>query len=121
MYLFQKFNIIANDDDIPSRNTISGSALSDVYESMLNKVKENIVQDAASHFAVTFDLWTDQYRRLNYITFKLHYLTSGNRLQTLQRTFQFYKFLLIFNKHTEKKDRLEYLYVYILVPLHRKC
>lgn len=62
---------------MPSRDTVSRTALDDVYESMLKNVQAQVVEDAARHAAVTFDLWTDQYRRLNYITFTLHYLTTG--------------------------------------------
>lgn len=74
---------------MPSRDTVSRTALDDVYESMLKNVKAQIKIDAAGHAAITFDLWSDQYRRLNYITFTLHYLTTGKVSQTNNTLFKY--------------------------------
>ncbi|CAG5049850.1 unnamed protein product [Parnassius apollo] len=38
-----------NEDDVPSRYTVSSTALSDVYECILNNVKERIHMDAPRH------------------------------------------------------------------------
>lgn len=73
----QKYNIIVTDADLPSRDTVGRTGLDDVYCSMLLNVKDQILVDKALQLAMTFDLWTDGYRRLNYITFTLHYLSSG--------------------------------------------
>ncbi|CAG9792672.1 unnamed protein product [Diatraea saccharalis] len=79
---FQKYDIISCKEDMPSRDTVSRTALDDVYESMLENVKVQIKTDAAGHAAITFDLWTDQYRHLSYITFTLHYLTADFELKS---------------------------------------
>lgn len=62
---------------MPSRSTVCGPALSYVYECMLINVKDLIDADKPENFALTFDVWADQRRQLNYITFGLRYLTSG--------------------------------------------
>ncbi|XP_063547165.1 uncharacterized protein LOC134754754 [Cydia strobilella] len=79
---FKKYDIIVTDQDLPSRYTISRTALDDVYEMMLKNVKEQIKESSPKHVSVTFDLWTDRYRRLNYITFTLHYLTADFELKS---------------------------------------
>lgn len=43
------------------------------------QASSRIHMDAPRHCAMTFDLWTDQYRKLNCITFTLHYLTAGRQ------------------------------------------
>ncbi|CAG5037111.1 unnamed protein product [Parnassius apollo] len=79
---FQKYDIIANKEDMPSRDTVSRTALDDVYESMLDNVKVQIKTDVAGHAAITFDIWSDKYRHLNYITLTLHYLTTDFELKS---------------------------------------
>ncbi|KAI8421976.1 hypothetical protein MSG28_009882 [Choristoneura fumiferana] len=73
---FQKYKIIGAKEDIPSRDAVCRTALDSIYESLLENVKTQINVEADNHAAVTFDLWTDHYRRLNYITFRLYYLTA---------------------------------------------
>lgn len=75
--MLQKYNIIASEADMPPRHIVGGPVLSDLYESMLDSVKEIICTDGAQHFAISFDAWANQHQKLNYITFKLHYITSG--------------------------------------------
>ncbi|CAG4977728.1 unnamed protein product [Parnassius apollo] len=67
---------------MPSRDTVSRTALDDVYESMLDNVKVQIKTDVAGHAAITFDIWSDKYRHLNYITLTLHYLTTDFELKS---------------------------------------
>ncbi|CAG5025999.1 unnamed protein product [Parnassius apollo] len=67
---------------IPSRDSVSRAGLDDVYESVLHNIKIHILTDNAFQLAITFRLWTDSYRRLNYITFTLHYLTDDFELKT---------------------------------------
>ncbi|KAH8028886.1 hypothetical protein HPB51_020017 [Rhipicephalus microplus] len=59
--------------ELPDRTTftLSRSALDDVYRSMHGQVKKTVVQ-GPRFCAVTYDLWTDSYRRRAYITFSSH-------------------------------------------------
>ncbi|XP_061708223.1 uncharacterized protein LOC133518577 [Cydia pomonella] len=79
---FKKYNIIVSDEDMPSRYTVGRGALDDVYETMLATVKTQILTGTPRHVSITFDLWTDQYRRLNYITFTLHFITADYELKS---------------------------------------
>lgn len=67
--LFKKHSVIGSTEDLPSRTTIAGTALNDIYESCLVHVKDTILLDASNCGAITFDLWSDQYWKQNYITF----------------------------------------------------
>lgn len=80
---FKKYSVIASENDMPSPFIVSGYALSELYETLLVKIKDIIAEDASLHFALTFDFWTDQCRRLDYITFSLHYLTTEFELKAL--------------------------------------
>ncbi|XP_061716952.1 uncharacterized protein LOC133524822 [Cydia pomonella] len=91
---FKKYNIIVSDEDMPSRYTVGRGALDDVYETMLATVKTQILTGTPRHVSITFDLWTDQYRRLNYITFTLHFITAGEREPTnIRLTFSLWPIL----------------------------
>ena len=64
---------------MPSRYSVGRGALDDVYETMLATVKDQILTETPRHVSITFDLWTDQYRRHSYITFTLHFITAGKK------------------------------------------
>ncbi|KAL3195467.1 hypothetical protein MRX96_015766, partial [Rhipicephalus microplus] len=69
------FNLVNGEglqlQELPDRTTLSRSALDDVYRSMHGQVKKTVVQ-GPRFCAVTYDLWTDSYRRRAYITFTCH-------------------------------------------------
>ncbi|KAL3208210.1 hypothetical protein MRX96_039284 [Rhipicephalus microplus] len=68
---FMKHGVIKELQELPDRTTLSRSALDDVYRSMHGQVKKTLVQ-GPRFCAVTYDLWTDSYRRRAYITFTCH-------------------------------------------------
>lgn len=59
--------------ELPDRTTLSRAALDDVYHAMHGQVKK-MVNEGSRFCAVTYDLWTDSYRRRAYITFTCHHI-----------------------------------------------
>lgn len=76
-YHFQKYEIISEKEDMPTKESVTRTALDDIYESMMINIKAQIAADDAIHAALACDFWTHRYRR--YITFTLHYLTAGKK------------------------------------------
>lgn len=66
-----KYRVVQKVEDLPDRTTLSRGALSDVYSELRLKVKDLL--SSASFCALTFDLWTDSYRRKGFITFTCHF------------------------------------------------
>lgn len=65
--------MIREPQELPDRTTLSRSALDDVYRAMHGQVKK-MVAEGSRFCAVTYDLWTDNYRRRAYITFTCHHI-----------------------------------------------
>ncbi|CAG4969224.1 unnamed protein product [Colias eurytheme] len=75
--------------------------LEDVYNSMLAYVQSTIKKENIRFGALTTDLWTDQFRRHNYITCTIHYISHEMNLlkftlATQKFTMKFKVFLLTF-------------------------
>nr|XP_041631680.1 uncharacterized protein LOC108084373 isoform X2 [Drosophila kikkawai] len=77
----KKYRVVATDADIPHYKTLSTTALDDVYECILRAVTR--IVSGQKHFALTFDLWTDNYRRRSYITFTFHFLSANFEMKHL--------------------------------------
>ena len=60
----------------PSRSTVSRGALYDVYNAVLDKIKEDACLLEGSAVCAMFDAWSDKYRRLPYIGLRLSYVDS---------------------------------------------
>ena len=58
------------DDKLPHRTTLTRNALKDIYVEMKASVVD--VLDQAAPFAMTIDLWTNDFRKRSYITFNYH-------------------------------------------------
>ncbi|XP_065318702.1 uncharacterized protein LOC135926698 [Gordionus sp. m RMFG-2023] len=58
---------------LPDRTTLSRSGLDDVYLSMICQQ----INVGPKFCAITFDMWTDKYRRRNYITFTFHEIDNN--------------------------------------------
>lgn len=61
---------------VPTRQTISVSALNDIFIALKTKVIE-ILKRAPKHAAICVDGWTDKYRRRKYLTFTYHYISDN--------------------------------------------
>lgn len=61
------------DHMLPHRTTLSRN-ISKVYDFFLPKIKEEL--NAVQFGAITTDLWTDQYRRLSYISLTVQYMKN---------------------------------------------
>ncbi|KAH6932970.1 hypothetical protein HPB50_011119 [Hyalomma asiaticum] len=79
---FMKYQVIKELLELPDRTTLSRSALSDVYCAMHGQVKK-MVAEGPRFCAVTYDMWTDAYRRRAYITFTCHYIDEKFELVSL--------------------------------------
>lgn len=76
-----KYKVVVSPDDIPHYKTLSTTALDDVYECIFQAVSRMV--SGQEHFALTFDLWTDNYRRRSYITFTFHFLSRNFAMKHL--------------------------------------
>lgn len=76
-----KYKVVVDPNDVPHYKTLSTTALDDVYESVLKVVTRKI--SGQKHFSLTFDLWTDNFRRRSYITFTFHFLSSNFEMKHL--------------------------------------
>ncbi|XP_037514219.1 E3 SUMO-protein ligase ZBED1-like [Rhipicephalus sanguineus] len=79
---FMKYGVIKELQQLPDRTTLSRSALDDVYRAMHGQVKKTVAQ-GPRFCAVTYDLWTDSYRRRAYITFTCHHVDENFELVSL--------------------------------------
>jgi hypothetical protein len=79
---------------LPSRNTLARKALYDVYESVMQQIKNEIALIGERAVCVTFDGWSDKYRRYPYIGLKLAFVNNewNYRLITVS--------LKVLEKHT---------------------
>ncbi|XP_065316492.1 uncharacterized protein LOC135925202 [Gordionus sp. m RMFG-2023] len=71
-----KYGIISDAKELPDRTTLSRSGLDDVYLSMKAYICQQI-NVGPKFCAITFDMWTDKYRRRNYITFTFHEIDNN--------------------------------------------
>lgn len=70
------------DIELPSKTTLAVSALDDIYICMKNRLTENL-KESPKHATITFDLWTDNYRKISYITYTYHYVDDNWSFQNL--------------------------------------
>lgn len=63
---------------VPSRATVSLTALNDIYSNLKTKLID-LLQQAPKHGAITFDGWTDKYKHRKYITFTYHFIDANWR------------------------------------------
>lgn len=77
---FKSYGITAQ-FETPHRTTLTRTALGDVYRDSLPIIKDVI--KASEFCAVTFDIWTDNYRRKSYVTFNYCCVTNEFKLQNL--------------------------------------
>lgn len=56
----------------PRAYTVSSTALNDVYDVYLNRVKDKL-KNSTNHICLVLDMWTDKHKRLSYINIKVHY------------------------------------------------
>ena len=69
-------NIVQEYEQIPDPSTIRKTALEDVYNYTHKKIVEKL-QNVPSTLSITFDAWTDNYKRLSYITFTVHWIDEN--------------------------------------------
>lgn len=70
--LLQKYGIVTDETEMPARTTIS-RCLDFVYENCKKEVIKEIATGSPENVSMTFDQWTDRFRRLPYNTTTLHY------------------------------------------------
>lgn len=68
-------------EEIPSRTTVSRSALNDAYEYTLSQVANQL--KSVEKFALTTDIWTDGVQRRSYVVFNLHYIDNAFEVRTI--------------------------------------
>lgn len=82
------WNFLKRPEKLPVRKTISVSALDDAYECMLNRLIDEL-KNCPNTGYMTFDAWTDNHRRLSYITYTYHFINDNWELKStvLKTTF----------------------------------
>lgn len=81
MLLFQKYKV-ANVDQLPNRTSIS-RAITSIYNDCRAWLIQYIARECPNTIAVTFDGWSDKFRRRNYITLTLHFINKDFELISL--------------------------------------
>lgn len=62
---------------LPSRNTLSRTALYDVSETLCKKVKEELSDVVGHSLCVMFDGWSDKYHRYLYIGIRVSFVNKN--------------------------------------------
>lgn len=76
------YKIISNEETLPCPETISGRALEDIYLQIKMKVK-NLCEEIKHCINISFDAWTDNCKRISYITITAHFIDNEWRLNSL--------------------------------------
>lgn len=74
--------------DLPSRSTIAIGALDDLYICCKNKLIERLA-NTASHATITFDSWTDNHKRISYVTYTYHFVENWKMKTAVLKTASF--------------------------------
>ncbi|OXA42416.1 Zinc finger BED domain-containing protein 1 [Folsomia candida] len=77
-----EYGITNSSRSLPDEQTIGSAALNDVYNLTLGKVKAAL-SSAGDSVSITLDCWTDNYRRISYITYTCHWLDDLWKLQNI--------------------------------------
>ncbi|KAK3911576.1 Transposable element Hobo transposase, partial [Frankliniella fusca] len=93
----KKYNVIGPNEVLPSRVTVSGTALRDVYNTMFAFVKREVGK-ASPYGAISLDGWSDSSRRNSYFAFIYDAITDH-----LEKR----RFVLQTTVCNEKKDHLQ--------------
>lgn len=72
-------------DELPSRKTVSFDALDDVYSCLKTQLTK-ILMAAPERGHITFDTWTDSFKKNSYCTFTYHYLKNWEMCSTVLKT-----------------------------------
>lgn len=78
---FLKSYGITVDFHIPHRTTLTRTALDDVYREAIAVIKDIISRTKYS--SLTFDIWTDNYRRKSYVTFNYCHINDDFMMQII--------------------------------------
>lgn len=68
------WKVFRPNDEIPSRKTISNEALDDLYICMKNQLIK-VLESAPKRGFITFDAWTDSFKKSSYVTYTYHYMS----------------------------------------------
>lgn len=77
-----QYGITNSSRSLPDEQTIGSAALNDVYNLTLGKVKAAL-SSAGDGVSITLDCWTDNYRRISYITYTCHWIDDLWKLQNI--------------------------------------
>lgn len=74
-------NIDSSIAKLPTRTTISCEALNDVYKCVKSRVIE-FLGSAPENGHITFDAWTDNHKKLSYITYTYHFIDKSWKMRS---------------------------------------
>lgn len=75
--------IVKSKDEFPSPNCISGSALSDVYLVVREKLNQKL-KKAPQVITIMLDMWTDAYAKVPYINISIQFFSHDFKLEIYQ-------------------------------------
>lgn len=87
--------------ETPSRSTISIGALDDLYLCCKNKLIERL-QNTETHATVTFDAWTDNHKKISYVTYTYHFIENWSMKTAVLKTGSFS------HPHTSKRIKEDF-------------
>lgn len=80
---FRWAKIINQDETLPDSSTLAGTALNDVYSVVHQKVKLILKSNLPNVLGLSFDFWSDNVRRLSYISYKIYWIDSEFQMQSV--------------------------------------
>lgn len=75
--------IIKPNEELPDRKTLAGSALNDIYTSLYNFVHKFAQSKLPNMIPIAFDFWSDNVKRIAYITYWIHWINSSWEMQRM--------------------------------------
>lgn len=82
------FQYLNKTQELPSRSTVSISALDDLYLCCKNKLIEKL-SNSTQHATITFDGWSDRHKRISYFTYTYHFMENWKMKSVVLKTAHF--------------------------------
>lgn len=73
--------IIKADENVPDRKTLANAALNDIYTALLKLIHKYVESAVPNMFSTSFDFWTDNVKRVSYITYWIHWMSSEFKME----------------------------------------
>lgn len=75
--------IIKADENVPDRKTLANAALNDIYTALLKLIHKYVESAVPNMFSISFDFWTDNVKRVSYITYWIHWMSPEFKMEKM--------------------------------------